>query len=160
MKKAMTVTAALAAAILGTVAFAACNNTTKPLPTTLSFAGDLQALYGEGGYPQAAVVVKKSVIAERKDDLLTFIGYLNDAKTYLETAEISEILGHLDANREEGLTPSFSDKNLTREVVARCSVRFSSGELCKTKVEEFLEKLIMVNSESTAIPSEEFYYLG
>lgn len=124
-------------------------------------AGSLQTLYGgEGGYPQAAVVVKKSVIAERKDDLLTFIGYLNDAKTYLETAEISEILGHLDANREEGLSPSFSEKNLTREVIARCSVGFTSGSLCQSKVEEFLEKLLVVNSESTVMPSEEFYYLG
>lgn len=124
-------------------------------------AGDLQELYGgKDGYPQAAVVVKKSVIAERKADLVTFIGYLNDAKTYLETAEISQILGLLDGKREDGLSPSFSDKNLTPEVIARCSVKFSSGEPCKQKVEAFLEKLIVVNSESTVMPSEEFYYLG
>ena len=69
-------------------------------------------------------------------------------------------MGLLDGKRADGLSPSFDEKNLTREVITRCSVGFTSGELCKVKVEEFLEKLIMVNSESTVIPSEEFYFLG
>ncbi len=124
-------------------------------------AGDLQALYGdEDGYPQAVVVAKKSVIESRQKDVETFMGYLKDSKTYLENTEIATILELLDDEREDGLAPSFNAKNLTKEVVARCSVRFTASKDCMDKVKTFLEKLIAVNAESTKIPDDGFFYRG
>ena len=124
-------------------------------------AGDLQALYGEeGGYPQAAVVAKKSVIENRLNDVKTFLGYLEKSANFLENATVDEILRLLDEEREDGVTPSFSDKNLTKEVVSRCSVRFTASKDCKAKVVSFLEKLIAVNPNSTAQPADEFFYMG
>ena len=139
----------------------AASTKVKATEGKFKMAGDLQALYGEeGGYPQAAVVAKKSVIENRKEDVETFIGYLQGAKSYLETAEISHILAALDENREDGLNASFKAENLTREVIARCSVGFTASSECKSKVNEFLNKLIAVSESSTAIPSDAFYYMG
>ncbi len=124
-------------------------------------AGDLQALYGqEGGYPQAAVVAKKSAIENYPEHIKTFLGYLEKSAEFLENASVQDILHLLDEEREDGVTPSFSDKNLTKEVVSRCSVRFTATKNCKDKVVSFLDKLIAVNPNSTAKPADAFFYMG
>ncbi len=124
-------------------------------------AGDLQALYGEGGeYPQAAVVAKKSVIEKRVSDIKTFLGYLEQSENFLKNASVDEILRLLAEEREDGLAPSFNANNLTKAVVSRCSVRFTASKTCKDKVVSFLEKLIAVNANSTAKPADEFFYMG
>ena len=124
-------------------------------------AGNLQALYGEeGGYPQAAVVAKKSAIENRLNDIKTFLGYLEQSENFLKNASVDEILRLLAEEREDGLAPSFNANNLTKEVVSRCSVRFTASKTCKDKVVSFLQKLIAVNANSTEEPTDEFFYMG
>ncbi len=130
-------------------------------PNAFKKAGDLQALYGEeGGYPQAAVVAKKSAIENYPEHIKTFLGYLGQSASYLESANVADILKLLAEEREDGVTPSFSEANLTKEVVARCSVRFTPSKDCKEKVVSFLDKLIAVKAGSTAKPADAFFYMG
>lgn len=126
-------------------------------------AGDLQQLYGsENGYPQAVLVAKKSVIAESQENnvIKEVLQYFEGSANYLANEAPEKLIELLADVRTEGLTPSFNANNLTKEVVANCSVRFMSGATCKDKVKSFLEKLIAVNADSTAIPSDDFFYMG
>ena len=159
MKKSMAVTAALAAAILGTVAFAACNDAKKPLPTTLSFAGDLQALYGEGGYPQAVLVAKTGVLEADEGAVGTLLNYFEGSGAYLAQANGGEVATLLNEKYPSGMTPSFDAKNLTSAVLKNCSVRFTKSADCKEKVNAFLQKLIAVDSEFTKTVEDAFYYM-
>ena len=156
MKKSLAITAAFSAAILGAAVLGACN--TQKLPTTLSFAGDLQALYGEGGYPQAVLVAKKSIIESDEGAVHSLISYFEGSKTYLETADGASIASLLQGKYPSGMTPSFTANNLTSEVIKNCSVRFTKSADCKEEVNAFLQKLVAVDSSFTTTVAESFYY--
>lgn len=136
---------------------------TAAAPVPFKDGGDLQAVYGEAdGYPQAVAVAKKTVIEKRAADLAVFIGYLEGGAAYLqsETTGIPQILRLLDEERESGLTPSFSAANLTKQVIARCSVKFTASKDCKEKVVSFLDRLMAVKADSAAAPADAFFYMG
>ncbi len=134
---------------------------TASAPKPLHLAGDLQKLYGKGnGYPQAAVVAKKSVITDRAADLNTFLGYLKGSENFLKTVTPETVLHLLEEEREDGLQPTFNAQNLNATVIANCSVRFIASEDCKAQVTAFLQKLIGVQADSTALPQDAFFYMG
>lgn len=125
----------------------------------LKLAGDLQALYGgTEGYPQAVLVAKKSVLESDKQAAETLISYFEGSAAYLASAAPADLVALLDGKREAGLAPSFNEKNLTAEVVARCSVRFTPAKDCKTRVNDFLAKLKAVNPNAASEVADEFYY--
>ena len=122
-------------------------------------AGDLQALYGgDEGYPQAVLVAKKSVLEGGKDAVEAMLSYMEESGAYLETVTPETVLSALDGVRTEGLSASFNANNLTKEVIANCSVRFSPSGECKERVNAFLEKLIAVNESAAKAVSDDFFY--
>ncbi len=131
---------------------------TKAANTSLVFAGNLQELYGEFGYPQAVLVAKKSVIESDRNSVEKFISYMQESKTYLESVNTQTLLFLLDGKRTQGLTPSFNADNLNAEVIANCSVRFTPSQKAKTEADAFLEKLIQINANSASRVSQSFYY--
>ena len=156
MKKLFAFTTVCMAASLA-ASLCACGATT---PTTLSFAGDLQSLYGQNGYPQAVLVAKKSVIESDEAAVGTMISYFEGSKAYLETADGASVVNLLNAHYPSGMTPSFNAKNLTAEVISHCSVRFTKSADCKGAVNAFLEKLVALDSTSTKTVGDAFYYTG
>lgn len=133
---------------------------TKVKNTGLKFAGDLQELYDEGGYPQAVLVAKTSVIEENKGAVDQMIAYVEGASGYLAQANGAEIAALLDGVRTEGLAPSFTAANLTAEVVAHSSVRFTHANEEKERVSAFLTALISVSADAAVLPLNGFYYGG
>ena len=125
-------------------------------------AGDLQELYGgEEGYPQAVLVAKKTVLEGDKTDkdvVKTMLSYMEESGTYLETVTPETVLSALDGVRTEGLSASFNANNLTSEVIANCSVRFTTASACKQRVNSFLEELIAVNESAAKAVSDTFFY--
>lgn len=125
-------------------------------------AGDLQELYGgEEGYPQAVLVAKKAVLEGDEGDksaVETMLSYMEESGTYLETVTPETVLSALDGVRTEGLSASFNANNLTSEVIANCSVRFTTASACKQRVNAFLEELIAVNESAAKAVSDAFYY--
>ena len=125
-------------------------------------AGDLQALYGgEEGYPQAVLVAKKSVLEGDKTDkdvVKTMLSYMENSNAYLKTVTPETVLSALDGVRTEGLSASFNANNLTSEVIANCSVRFTAASACKERVNAFLEELIAVNESAAKAVSDAFFY--
>lgn len=119
----------------------------------MKLVGDLQELYG-GGYPQAVAVVKNSVPSAVIEK---FVAALQGVETYLKTAEPSEVVSALEP-AYNGFTPTLNANNLTADVIARCSVRFSPAKDCKDKVNAFLAELIAIDASSASTVSDEFYY--
>ena len=156
MKKLFGLTAVCAAAVLGAAVFTACGGET---PKTLSFAGDLQELYGgDDGYPQAVLVAKKSVLESDEGAVGTLLSYFEGSKSYLENTSGATIANLLSGKYVSGQTPIFNANNLTKEVVKNCSVRFTKSVDCKAKVNAFLSKLVAVDSEFTKTVDDVFYY--
>lgn len=121
-------------------------------------AGDLQQLYGgDNGYPQAVLVVKKSVLEEDKKAVTKLVEHFEKSAEYLETASPETVLSLLEDKRTEGLTPSFNADNLTPSVIKNCSVRFTKSADCKERVNAFLEKLMQINPQFANAVSDEFF---
>lgn len=133
---------------------------TAAAPKPFKAAGSLQTLFEEGGFPQAVLVAKTSVIEDAPESVTKFLGYMQKSETMLTsgTVTVETILNLLADKRTEGLTPSFNANNLTPQVIANCSVRFTASKDCKTQVNAFLEKLIAVNPASASAVSDAFYY--
>ena len=128
-------------------------STAKPF----KMVGDLQSLYGEGGYPQAVLAVKSTVAAQYADAVEEVTTRLEASEAYLKNAEPAKLIELLDAKRTDGLTPSFTAVNLTKDVVARCSVRYTPAKDCKAAVLAFLEKLIAIDDSSATMPADAFF---
>lgn len=124
-------------------------------------AGSLQALYGDGtGYPQAVLVAKTSVIGDKygAEAVARLIEYMDDGAQFLSGADASEVVALLEDKYTEGMTPSLNADNLTSEVIANCSVRFTPAQACKERVNAFLAELIAISPEFTSTVSDAFFY--
>ncbi len=134
----------------------------EPAATAMSkngykIVGDLQALYG-GGYPQAALVVKKSLLAEREEWVKAFVEEVKDT-AWLNGASGQQIVNVVQENLEDATTStSLKAPLLTKEVVARCGVVFSYAKESKGEIESFLWGVMEINPQAAAIPNENFYW--
>ena len=125
--------------------------------STLSFAGDLQSLYGgESGYPQAVVVVKKDLVSYVAQ---TLPSKLKDGAAWLLNEETSPetVVNAVSSHLSEGMTPTFNAKNLSKAVIKNCSVNFVDAWNCKEEVKSFIQKLNSVSDTSFGTPSDNFF---
>lgn len=126
---------------------------------SLNIVGNLQALYGEGGYPQAVLVAKKELIEKNSALIQSFTAALGANVLWLMSEETSSqtivdaILQHLP----EGSTGTFNAKNLSKTVIENCAIRFENAATCKEGVKAFLAKLSAVSGEDYSV-SEAFFY--
>ncbi|MDE7158154.1 MAG: hypothetical protein K2N74_01120 [Clostridiales bacterium] len=133
---------------------------TASAPKPFVAAGSLQALYEGGGFPQAVLVAKKSVIQNDPASVTEFITFMDGSAEYLKTVQPATVLELLNDKRTEGLTPSFNAKNLTAQVLANCSVKFTASKDCKETVNAFLAQLIAVNANAAKTVETAFFYEG
>ena len=132
---------------------------TASSPDPLKPAGSLQELYGDGtGYPQAVLVAKTEVIASDAAAVEAMIGYMEGSAQFLANTPAADVVALLDGKYTEGMTPSLNANNLTDEVIANCSVRFTAAQDCKTAVNAFLAELIAIDPAFTSAVADVFYY--
>ncbi len=122
-------------------------------------AGDLQQLHN-GGYPQAVIVARKAFIEGNDGAVKIVTDALKASEEYLKTAKAEDVLVSLRTAYAEGLAPSFNAQNLTSDVIAHCSVRFTASKDCKNDVNAFLQELISVNESFTKTVADGFFYMG
>lgn len=124
----------------------------KVLKTSLEFVGSLQELYGgEKGFPQAVVVAKRSLLKKNPQAVEKLVKKLVDGAQWLETAEISSICGAVSSHLTKGLTPSLTEKNLSRLAIENSSVWFTSAQARKAEINEFLAKMVAVGGAASAV---------
>ena len=172
----------LSIALLGAAAcgMAACGDTTKspvgdgtnppvdgeltpPGGPRFSFAGSLQELYGgENGYPQAVLVAKTSVIENNPGAVARMESFMAGSAQFLASATPFEIISLLDSCYDDAdLARSFNQNNLTEQVIANCSVKYTPASDCKETITDFLTELNEMDSSLvTGVPGDAFYYAG
>lgn len=130
----------------------------KVKKTSLRFIGDLQKLYGENGYPQAVLVAKKTFVQKNKKWVKEYLETLSGVKTYLQTAEISTLVSTVKNHLLDGLSPTFTSENLTREVVERCGVYYTSAVDAKSEILSIVNSYREINAQSASVPMDGFFY--
>lgn len=138
--------------------------TTKQTVTNgkLEIAGNLQTLYGEGGYPQAVAVAKNSVIQNNPQAIEKFMDCFELSMQWVNSAQTTaqQIYDAIDGMTRGDLTHAFTSGNLTKEVIANCGINFEQNVTGKAKIMSFMEKLndSVVSSESWGTPADKFFY--
>lgn len=123
--------------------------------------GDLQALYnGENGYPQAALVVKQEFLSAHEKWTEDFMEEIKESANWLKTATGDAIVSAVSAHMEDAnMATSLKAPLLTADVLARCGVWFSSASESKTQVIDFLQAVVSVQANATAVPDDAFFWL-
>lgn len=127
---------------------------------TLEQVGDLQALYGEGGYPQAVLVAKADFIENNAEFVAQFIAAVEANATWLtaDATSAETVVSAVASHLPEGSTPTFNAKNLTKNVIEKCAVRFESAASCKEEVKNFLAEITAVNPKMQFNVADAFFY--
>lgn len=125
-----------------------------------AIVGSLQELYGgENGYPQAVLVGKKSVTAN-KAFVSAFAKAVAQSTEWLKTAEGAEIVSRVTASLEDpAYATTLKAPLLKADVLGRCGVRFTQTKDCKSEVEAFLTAASAVNAQMAVLPQTAFYYM-
>ncbi len=123
--------------------------------------GDLQAFYKDtfetemDGYPQAVMVAKKSLIAEKNDWVEAFLKQVEESAEWVLQADgatlVSAVSSHFaDKTVQSGLKAEI----LTENTISRCGIRFSYALDCMAETTTFLGEI------GAREPSETFFYTG
>ena len=129
----------------------------KTTATSLKVVGDLQALYGENGYPQAVLVAKKTLIEESPDFIGNFVKAVDANAEWIKTADAQTIYDAVQENY--GATPTFAVTDLTAEVIARCAIRFEASVECAQSVKTILAELSEAADQTFTVTDAFFYGL-
>ena len=124
-----------------------------------NIVGDLQALYGVNGYPQAVLMAKKEMTEEYSECTSEFVDEVKNSMEWLKTATgeeiVSAINGHLDDTLQES---SLKAPLLTADVIGRCGVRYIAAQDCKPAATALMQSFIATNPNSTKLPQDAFFW--
>lgn len=126
----------------------------------LSFAGNIQTLYGgEGGYPQAVAVAKASVISSSKKQITALLDSFTFTEGWLKAEDTSpeQIVSAVGAMLSGDIGPMFTAANLTRTVISNCGIRFVSAAESKTEILAYMQKLNGVSANAWGTPADAFF---
>lgn len=126
---------------------------------SLNFVGSLHSLLLSGGFPQAVIVAKKSVLNANFDKVKEIVNAIKQSGNYLKIQNKNEICSLINGNLEEGLTSVFNQNNLTENAILRANINFVLAKDCKGEVNEFIQKLKAIKDDLSLF-SEEFFYNG
>lgn len=128
--------------------------------TPLKQVGDIQALYGEEGFPQAVMVAKNSVIEENPDFISDIIEAVEQNAKWVvsENVDVAEIVSAINSNYNGG-TSSLSVNNLNSAVISRCAIDFVPASECKQEVLDFIDKYEVISGVTITVADDFFYML-
>ena len=121
-----------------------------------SIVGNLQEIYGEGGFPQAVLVAKKSLIATDSAFVTSFLQSVKqscDNITALDGATLVQtVTAHLE---DKSYSTTLKAPLLTEQTLLRCGVRYDGDP--KEKVLAYLTSAKAVQSAIT-VPNDSFFW--
>ncbi len=127
----------------------------------LSFAGNLQTLYGgENGYPQAVAVAREEIASSNKAATDEFIASFASTREWLlsEDTSAESIANAVKSMTEGDMAPTFTAANLSKEVISNCGIRFTDNKVGKIDIQQFIKKLNAVSANAWGEPEEKFFY--
>ena len=122
---------------------------------------DLQEIYdGENkAYPQAVMLIKQSVLNTYPNIVSSMESAFNDNVQWVkDNTELA--VNVVNANLEEGATPSLKAQNITSAVVDGCKIYWQGATGAKETVKSYVDDIISVESSSAKTVSDDFFYTG
>ena len=126
-----------------------------------SILADLQTLYGgENGYPQAVLVAKKTLVAEKTDWVRAFVQKVTESGARLTEMTGEEIVQAVKSHlADEGAGTSLNAGTLSAEALSRCGIRYSPSKECAVRANALLQDFIKIQPAVTVLPKSEFYWM-
>lgn len=129
----------------------------------LKQAGSLQTLYGVGGYPQAVLVAKNSLIKSEPEFIAQFTAAMDKSAQWLlnENTAAQTIFDAVKSHYAdpENTDPAFKVNNLTKSVIQNCAISFEYAANCKEQIKAFLIELKNVGDSTATEVSDSFFYI-
>ncbi len=124
----------------------------------LKIVGDIQALYGENGFPQAVMLAKNSVIEQNSEFIADFISAVEANAGWIasDDVDMTAIVNAINANYG-GATSSLNANNLNSTVISRCAIEFVSATECRQEITGFIDKLEAVTGTTLTVADKFFY---
>ena len=130
----------------------------KAKALNLNFIANLQDLYGENGFPQAVIVAKKSLIDSNAKFISEFKNALLDSDNFICEGNIESICNFISNSLQDGLTPTFTAKNLTYQMIVNSSIKFVDSKGCKNEIVNFITRIQKVDGDSVKTLNDNFFY--
>lgn len=142
------------------VAEPAASTKAKVVPS-LNFAGDLQQLYGgQNGYPQAVIVAKNNLL--EYGFVGDFLEAVAENKQWIlnDGTSIQTLTDAVQSHLTDGMSPTFSAANLTKDVISNCGINLTYAYNDKQEINDFIEKVNSVSEVSFGRAADGFFYNG
>lgn len=132
--------------------------TTKLAPEKTWNILDVQELYDatEKSYPQAVLMVKKSVYDKYDTEISKIGDYFDDNLVWIKE-NVTDAVSAVNYKLPEGATPSLDANSITPNVIDNCKIYFKPSSDVKEKVIDYINKIIEVNAQSAKAVSDDFF---
>ncbi len=119
---------------------------------------DVQELYNAQtkAYPQAVLMVKKSVYQAYKQEIDSVAQYFETNALWIK-ANVAQAVQAVNSKLPEGATPSLVEANLNSTVIDNCKIYFESASISKLAVKEYINKIIAVDDKSANAIVDDFF---
>ena len=132
--------------------------TTKLAPEKTWHILDVQELYDSStkAYPQAVLMIKKSVYDAYEDEISEIGSYFAENLTWIKENTATAVSA-VNAKLPAGATPSLDANSITASVIDNCKIFWQSSADAKVKVQQYINKIIEVNAQSARAVSDDFF---
>lgn len=116
---------------------------------------DLQELYDsqEKAYPQAVLMVKKSVLGAHTGIVETLQDKITQSASWVKT----NVAAAVNAINEKGGT-TLSAGALSEKAIDGCKIYWQSAENAKTSVKNYINRIVEIDNEKATAVSDDFFY--
>lgn len=119
---------------------------------------NVQTLYG-GNYPQAVLVVKKSVAESDSAFVSALISAVTENATWIKESN-QNIASAISGIKEVYPTTSLDANSITVSVVENCNVYYENSLAAKTSVTDYINAMRSIESTAAKPLADEFYYVA
>lgn len=121
----------------------------------LTVALSIQELWGEGGYPQAVLVVKNE-LAEDKAFIKKLLSALEESAEWVPTHG-AEAVEAISTHFEDGKATSLNAAALSESAIRNSSIKLVKAKQMKSAVKDYMTKINAVGTSSFGEPSDDFF---
>lgn len=116
---------------------------------------DLQELYDaeEKAYPQAVLMVKKSVLGANPELVSTLQSKITDSASWIKTHTADAVT----AISEKGNT-TLQAGALTEQAIDGCKIYFQSASEAKASVKEYVNNIVEIDNTKATVVNDDFFY--
>jgi hypothetical protein len=137
----------------------AATKLTTMTPDKTWYRLDLQELYDgvEKSYPQAVLMAKTSVINQYSAEISGMAQKFNENVEWIKANPV-EAVNAVNANLQEGVTPSLAANAITSKVVENCKIYWQGASDAKGQVKKYISDIISVEQASAKAINDDFFY--